>query len=266
MRRHHAAESHNNLERWLLTYADMITLLTAFFLMLYSMSVMSKGKFNLIAMSVRSGFNGIANGGPHILNGGGAHTTHPGVLPDGQHQDYEEAMRSLNSYAAAQNLQGKVNVRTDERGVVISLLSDNMLFERGKATLSPKSDALLSRVAKILTAAPNNVQIEGHTCDLPINTPLFPSNWELSTGRAASVLRYFTQRSGLPGKRFTAAGYAETRPLAPNTSETNRARNRRVDIILLKTEPQQRAELLRQTEIDRIKARPAGAASPSPQP
>src|SRR5581483_3523858 len=88
------AEGHQNLERWLLTYADMITLLTAFFLMLYSMSVVSKGKFTALATSVRSGFNGIAVGGPSLLTGGGAHTSQPGILPDGTHQQYEQAMRN----------------------------------------------------------------------------------------------------------------------------------------------------------------------------
>jgi chemotaxis protein MotB len=247
-------DNHQNLERWLLTYADMITLLTAFFLMLYSMSVMNKGKFSALATSVRSGFGGSAQGGASILNGGGAHTRRPGILPDGIYQQYQEAMRNLHAYVEQHNLKGKVSTRDEERGVVISMVSDNMLFARGKAELSPNSAPILSRVARILTTVPNDVQIEGHTCDLPIHTAQFPSNWELSTARAGTVLRYFTEQQHLPGKRFMAAGYADTRPLAPNISEANRARNRRVDIVLLKTDQQRTADLQRQAEISRISA------------
>ncbi len=258
----HHPEHHENLERWLLTYADMITLLTAFFLMLYSMSVMSKGKFTALATSVRSGFGGIMQGGTSILNGGGAHTLHPGILPDGTYQQYEEAMRSLRSYVEQHHLKGKVSTRDDQRGVVISLVSDDMLFARGKAELSPASDAVLTRVTRILKTVPNNVEIEGHTCDLPIHTALFPSNWELSSARAGSVLRYFTEKQNLPERRFVAAGYADTHPLVPNISESNRAQNRRVDIVLLKTDAQQQADLQRQAEIRRISADKPGDAVP----
>jgi chemotaxis protein MotB len=273
------AEGHENLERWLLTYADMITLLTAFFLMLYSMSVMSKGKFNALATSVRSGFGGVTPGGRSILSGGGAHTARPGVVSDLAYEQYQEAMRNLSFYVEQHNLKGKVSTREDERGVVISLVADNMLFAKGSAQLDPSHNAVLNRVAQVVKAVPNRVQIEGHTCDLPIRTAQFPSNWELSTARAGAVLRYFTEKRGLPNTRFTAAGYAETRPLAPNTSEANRARNRRVDIVILKTDAQREADLLRRSEVRRITAKkpekasgqatnppPAQEANPAPKP
>ncbi len=247
-------EFHNNQERWLLTYADMITLLTAFFLMLYSMSVMSKGKFSAMATSVRSGFGDALHRGPSLLNGGGAHTRTTGDSADGPYQQYQQAMRDLTQYVEQNQWKGQVSTRADERGVIISLLSDNALFPRGQALLRPASLPLLQRVAKVLATAPNNVQIEGHTCDLPIHSAQFPSNWELSSGRAGTVLRYFTEQAGLPNRRFVASGYADTHPLNPNDSEASRARNRRVDIVLLKTEAQREDELRRQAEIRRVMA------------
>lgn len=254
------AERPDNLERWLLTYADMITLLTAFFLMLYSMSVMSKGKFTALATSVRSGFNGVAHGRAQDRS----HTdpyADPGLLPNSQHLMYAEAMQSFQRYLALRNLNEKVTFREDERGVILSLSSDKLLFQSGMAEVQTEAEPVLRRVAKILLTVPNRVQIEGHTCDLPIRTALYPSNWELSTARAGRVLRYFTETLRLPKSRFTAAGYADTRPLVPHTTERNRSRNRRVDILLLKTEPQQRAELLRRSEVERITAQPESAGN-----
>ncbi len=258
-------EGHDNLERWLLTYADMITLLTAFFLMMYSMSVVSKGKFNQMATSVRGGFTGSADGGQSILQGGGAHSNTMGVTTDTQEAHYENAVSDLNSYVEQHNLDGKVSVRSDQRGVIITLLSDKMLFRRGSAVLSSNSGAVLDKVGKILKAAPNDIQIEGHTCNLPISSAQFPSNWELSTARAGVVLRYFTEHYGLPDKRFNASGYADTRPLLPNTTEARREKNRRVDIVLLKTEKQRTAEIQRQSEIQRITSRTSVTAADNSQ-
>ncbi|HLK59818.1 MAG TPA: OmpA family protein [Chthonomonadaceae bacterium] len=259
MKRTRFAEPHNeghaNHERWLLTYADMITLLTAFFLMLYSMSVMSKGKFSQLATSVRSGFGGVVQGGGHILPGGKG--TNPSIgMGDAQSKPYEEAMKNLDRYVEQHHLSGQITTRSDERGVVISLIADNMLFVRGQAQLGPNSREALGQVAQILKTVPNSVQIEGHTCDLPIHTAQFPSNWELSTARAGAVLRYFTEQEGLANNRFMAAGYAETHPLAPNTSETNRAHNRRVDVVILKSDAQREQEWERKGEIHRIIAPP----------
>ncbi|HZO91286.1 MAG TPA: OmpA family protein [Chthonomonadaceae bacterium] len=271
LRTNQHAERPENLERWLLTYADMITLLTAFFLMLYSMSVMSRGKFTQLATSVRSGFGGAVYGGASMLNGGGAHTLRSGILPDSQQQSYQEAMGNLRRYVEQHHLNGKVSTREDRRGVIISLVSDGMLFARGQAELGPGSVEVLSRVARILRSVPNDVAIEGHTCDLPIRTAQFPSNWELSTARAGTVLRYLTEKERLPSGRFMAAGYAETRPLAPNSSEANRARNRRVDIVILRTDAQREADLQRRAELRRIAVDEApeleiGGPADSPSP
>ena len=254
MKRHFPSTdpSHQNQERWLLTYADMITLLTAFFLMLYSMSVMSRGKFSALATSVRSGFGSVTPGGNGILkDGAGAGTG--GNVSRTQYRHYQNAIADLRKFVEQQGKSKDARIRADARGVVISLLSDGLLFERGSADLKTESGSLLDHVGQIVRTAPNDVQVEGHTCDLPIHTATFPSNWELSTARAGAVLRYFTEgANALPSRRFTCAGYADTRPLGNNDTEEHRAQNRRVEIVLLKTDAQRDAESLRRQEVRRI--------------
>src|SRR5689334_24666079 len=127
MRRLQHTETHNNSERWLLTYADMITLLTAFFLMLYSMSVMSKGKFQQVALSVRSGFGGVLAGGTGLLPDNKSNGPHGGVLPDNAYRHYQDAMRELRRFVEQHQMGGQVSLRNDKRGIVISLLSDGLL-------------------------------------------------------------------------------------------------------------------------------------------
>lgn len=234
-----------SMDRWLLTYADMITLLTIFFLMLYSMSVMNKGKFSALVTSVHATTKSSTpktssltplTGSPHPNSG----------------QNYEESMRNLNQFVEQHNLRDKVRVTQETRGVVISVLSDNTMFARGSAEIQPTGLPIMERVSHVLTTTQNPIQVEGHTCDIPIRTPQFPSNWELSTARAGAVLRGFTERYGIAQNRFQAAGYADTHPLIPNTNETNRSRNRRVDIVILKTEEQREADVLRRSELRRV--------------
>lgn len=234
-----------NMDRWLLTYADMITLLTIFFLMLYSMSVMNKGKFNALASSARliSQFNVPKT--PFSTSVG------TGTSPNSG-QNYEESMRNLSQFVEQHNLRDRVRVTQETRGVVISLLSDNMLFARGSADLQAAGMPLVAKVSHILRTVQNPIQVEGHTCDLPIRSPLFPSNWELSTARAGAVLREFTERYGITQNRFQASGYASTHPLNPNKDEVSRARNRRVDIVIMKTEEQREADVLRRSELRRV--------------
>ena len=280
---------HQNSERWLLTYADMITLLTAFFLMLYSMSVMSRGKFSAIATSVRGGFRGVLTEsrnsgiapGQAGMGGSSANT-------QAAYRQTQNAIAQMRKYVEQQGKSDQVSVHGSERGITISVLSDGMLFERGSASLRPQSQPLIDHVARILRSVPNGVQVEGHTDNLPIHTAQFPSNWELSTARAGAVLRAFTEGSqaggrsanaaanrsantgttngtaneadtgadtgtnALEARRFTCAGYADTRPIAGSDSEAHRAQNRRVDIILLKTDGQREGDALRRQELRRI--------------
>jgi outer membrane protein OmpA-like peptidoglycan-associated protein len=212
---------------------------------------------------VRSSFTGSSSGGSKLLPGSGT-SLNPLGLSAPEYRDYTQAMRKLRQYVEQNRLSGSVSTRYDERGTVISLIADNLLFERGKADLHANSAPVLNHVAQILKSTPNRVTIEGHTCDLPIHTAQFPSNWELSTGRAGALLRYFTEEQGLSGIRFMAAGYADTRPLVSNTSEANRARNRRVDIVILKTDAQREVDMGRRAEIRRITVSGVSETSPVP--
>jgi chemotaxis protein MotB len=229
----HGGEAHGNSERWLLTYADMITLLMAFFIMMYSMSILNLEKFKSVAISIRSGFGGKMDGGAHLL-------THPEgqrsvqqapVLEE--NKSMQETAQELEEYIDTHNLGGSVQVRVEERGLVISILTDNMLFPIGSSEPQPITKPILDRVAKIIKNSTNKIQIEGHTCNLPIHTNLFPSNWELSSARASRVVRCLIEQHHIPPYRLSAAGYADTRPIVPNDTEKHRRLNRRVDIVLL---------------------------------
>ncbi|GIV20551.1 MAG: chemotaxis protein MotB [Armatimonadota bacterium] len=215
---------HESIDRWLITYADMITLLVALFIMLYSMSAVNQEKFGALAQSMRREFQALPE------HQGGK------IIGTGQIVDpLEQQASQLQQFLQQSGLQTQVRVRHEERGLVISLLSDGTLFDLGSADLKPSARQVLDRVAQVLRAVPNPVLIEGHTDNLPIRTAQYPSNWELSAARAARVLRYLVQKGGIPAYRLIAVGYADTRPLVPNDSPANRAQNRRVDIAVLKT-------------------------------
>lgn len=224
IRTRRSTKRHENVDRWLLTYADMITLLVALFIMLYAMSAVNQEKFGALASSMRREFQALPE-----HNGGKVVGTGNVVDP------IEQQATRLQQFLQEKGLQTQVRVRHEERGLVISLLSDGTLFDLGSAELKPSARQVLDRVAEVLRAVPNPVLIEGHTDHLPIRTVQYPSNWELSAARAARVLRYLVQKGGIPAERLIAVGYADTRPLVPNSSPANRAQNRRVDIAVLKT-------------------------------
>lgn len=231
--------SHNsgNSLRWVLTYADMITLLLAFFLMLYAMSILNLNKFQQVAGSIRSGFNGTRVGqSPTVPGKNGAFSIKPipGVgKPVNINWPVENKIRNI---VKERGFGKMVKLRNDERGLVISLVTDKAIFTRGQADMSPTTRQVIDAVVKPIKAISNKVIVEGHTCDLPIQSDKYPSNWELSTARAASVIRYLIEEVGIAPERLSAAGYADSKPLVPNNSESNRAQNRRVDIIILRTD------------------------------
>ncbi len=248
-----ADAEHENAERWLLTYADMITLLVAFFIMLYSMSVMNQAKFQQLAISVRSGFGESSmNGVPTIFSRGGGLNATPSIMNSSKSgqtssEDFiknaksqqdanglDKAYQTVKAYIQKNHLQGMMQVSRNERGIVVTVMTDKMLFARGQADLRPEEMGLLATVAKITQSVPQNpIRVEGHTDSLPIHTERFPSNWELSTTRATTVLRFF-ESQGVGSSRLEASGCADQRPLAANDTEANRARNRRVEIVLLR--------------------------------
>ena len=220
-------------DRWLLTYADLITLLLAFFVVLYSTSSQDLARFQSIAQSLRQAFNaGVLNeeNGPSPITSSLTGRELDQTLSQGQ--AFTVISQSLGRYAKEQGFTGQVSVRTEQDQVIVSL-SDPLLFDSASADLKPESTGVLNAVAVLLKDMPNQVRIEGHTDDIPINTELFNSNWELSTARATAVLRFLVEQGGLDPRRIYAAGYAQYKPRLPNDAPQNRALNRRADIVIL---------------------------------
>jgi len=212
--------------RWLLTYADLITLLMAFFIVMYAMSRLDAARYASVAEALG-----------RVLRGG---VSLGGVLPGGQgaeaQDEMQEVARNLQEYIRSHGLEGKVTLILTPEGLNVSF-TGSVLFDLGKADLRPDALPILEEVAGYLSRIPNFVGVAGSTDDLKISTPQFPSNWELSVVRATTVIRFLTEEYGLDPHRFIALGYGEYHPLYPNTSEENRARNRRVDIIIYRQPP-----------------------------
>ena len=224
--------------RWLLTYADMITLLMVFFIVLFSMSRVDLKKFQGLSKALRTS---LVTGGSGLLTGQGvslgqadasAGDTGQGSTPEGLELWGED----LAGVLSEDNQSGDIKVYSSERGIVISM-QGSVLYASGSADIESGAEPLLHDLAQALGKLKNYIAVEGYTDDVPINTPMFPSNWELSTRRATNVVRYLIEREGLKPERFVAVGYGEYRPQKPNTSEANRARNRRVDVVVLRSTP-----------------------------
>lgn len=146
-----------------------------------------------------------------------------------------EVAQVVLARAAGTGLADAIQLRREARGLVVTIVTDQVLFEEGRAEVQPDGVRILGVVADALADLPNTVMIEGHTDSRPISTARFPSNWELSTARATSVLRYLVDEGGFPPERLSAAGYADTRPVSDQTDAASLARNRRVEIVVLST-------------------------------
>ena len=223
--------------RWLLTYADMITLLMAFFIMLYSMSILNLNKFREVAVSIRSGFGGVTEGqGKSVMGTNGQFSVKPAPILGESVGVPWRVVSKIQQYIKEEDLDKVVKLRSDSRGLVISLTADKVVFEKGQADLSAGANRILDQVAGVLAQVPNEIRVEGHTCNLPTHTGRYASNWDLSIDRATNVMRYLVKEGRIPADRISATGYADTHPLVPNTNERNRAMNRRVDIVVRKAE------------------------------
>jgi chemotaxis protein MotB len=229
-------------QEWLTTYSDMVTLLLTFFVLLYSFSLVDTTKFRQLAQSMA-----IALGGDSqvITDGGNVGpvpiTENPGVEDDSEGNglllpdSMQKMLKQVNEFIDENELAAKVSVKKDTRGIMIEL-QDNILFDSGKATLKNDSIPLLKKIAGLLKQFPNEVIVEGHTDNLPINKGYYQSNWELSTDRANKVVRYFIEKESLEGKRFQAVGLGEYRPIDSNSTPEGRQKNRRVNILIVTTE------------------------------
>lgn len=220
-----------NAERWLLTYADLITLLLVLFIVLYSMAAVDQKKFEGMAQSLAVVFGGVGRNG--VLDGG--RSVMPGTMPFKERLNMQNTEERVKRLIATMGLKGKVSTTYEERGLVISI-KDSVLFLSGSAELTPNAEEIVKGVGVILAKMPNSIRVEGHTDNDRIHTDRFFSNWELSTSRATNVLQYLILHTGIVPERMSAAGYGEYKPKVPNTSEENKVQNRRVDIVLLTSE------------------------------
>ncbi len=266
----HHEEEHENHEAWVIPYADMITLLMGLFIVMWSIGNADIQKLQAISSSFASslGMNsqvGDLDGGSGILDG----VDRPSLeiervlleVPILTAEQVDEAVgalrreeeaaeareveaaqlgdveRVITEHAAVTGVSDAIDFRYEERGLVVSIVTDQVLFEPGSATLRSEGRVVLDGLADALLDLPNHIAIEGHTDSVPISNARFPSNWELSTARATSVLQYFLGSYDFPPGRLTASGYAEQRPLGENDTPAGRAQNRRVDIAVLAVGP-----------------------------
>jgi chemotaxis protein MotB len=260
-------EDHLSHERWLVSYADFITLLFAFFTTMYAISTVDAQKMGKMVMSMRASFDTamFTSGSDHLtLSSGSDSSPAPAkvelvqnISPSReahvrdaalQHLDdlkmgaasrssrVEHSLGRLKRYVdalvSADVLKGRVETYLEGRGLIISL-GEGGFFDSGSDQIKPEGLALLDTIATGLVSVNNHVRVEGHTDNVPICTSKFPSNWELSTSRATAIVSYLIAKFGFEPNKLSAAGYAEYRPVATNDTYEGRARNRRVDIVVL---------------------------------
>lgn len=265
-------EEHENHERWLISYADFITLLFAFFVVMYSVSSINEGKYRVLSESLVAAFRSPAKSIQPIQVGAPAKSPLDATvslmqapvavplppLPTPQLNDTKPNNTRSPGEAGAQELSaeqlseqdrtlgavaseiertmqsliedGLIKIRRTERAVEVEI-NANMLFANGSATLSDPARTVVLHLAQVLKRFPNPILVEGFTDDVPISSPIFPSNWELSAGRAANVVRVLAEE-GVSPAQMAAIGYGQYRPIADNATEAGRAKNRRVVLVV----------------------------------
>jgi chemotaxis protein MotB len=286
-------EKEPNHERWLVSYADFITLLFAVFVVLYAMSQVDKARVAKVIASTNEAFGVAKSSSAPVFNV--IDSTSPSLVPvpdtlpqkpaapdsskeqkkklepktnekdpideafktpvlapikDGKEtkveiknikadvQDFKEIKKKISDFLQDKGAEDKIDLTVDPRGLVISL-KDTEFFESGKATVRSESRHLLDNISAAIGKYSNTIRIEGHTDNAPIQTPLFPSNWELSTARATNIVQYLIKTHALSPERLSAIGYGEYRPLADNSTLEGRKKNRRVDVVLLSSSGEQ---------------------------
>ncbi len=262
------AEHDASAERWLLTYADMITLLMVLFIVLFAISVVDKKKFAALAGGLTHSFGAsskVLPNGTGVLDGGKTANADAGQLANNptspitpinqadiaananavqqqvakqdiikaEKATLADAEQKIAAALKAQGLQSSTQLTIDSRGLVVSIITDEVIFDIGRADLKPAGDRVLDAVGPTLATLPNDISVEGHTDNVPINGGPFASNWELSAVRATTVLRYLVATAGIAAPRMSAVGYADTRPVVANDTVAHRSQNRRVDVVVL---------------------------------
>jgi chemotaxis protein MotB len=247
MARKHKHPEHVNHERWLVSYADFITLLFATFTALYALSKSDASKAKAVADGLREAFgtggakmvpmealdvNGIPSDKSRLPLGEGNQNAPPASTKEAGKQEFEEIKKQVEEFLMTKGMYDKVAIDRQERGLVVSL-KEGGFFESGSADVKPEANKVLEELAKKILSYRNPVRIEGHTDNVPIHSRTFPTNWELSSARATNVVRLLTDRYRIPAGKISATGYGDSRPKTGNDTPAGRARNRRVDIVIL---------------------------------
>jgi len=236
----HGAGAGDNQDRWLISYADFITLLFAFFVVMYAISIVNEGKYKVLSDALGSAFGG----NPETPQASSAIDSLPlsGIIARKRAEAAKREKERMNTLARDLNNSllpliesGKVRVVQSGRGVSVEI-NASVLFAEGQAALGEESRDTLGTVASLLKNDPHAIEVEGHTDNVPIASTLFPSNWELSAVRASSVVRLFID-NGIAPARLTAIGKGANQPVASNDDEAGRARNRRVAVTILTAVP-----------------------------
>lgn len=249
MARRHKPEEHENLERWLVSYADFITLLFAFFVVMYAISQVNEGKYKVLSDSLMQAFQNPTVAPPQQVQR--VIATDPkslSVLPKAQSimpkkndaQNVQVKKETEKMKGIAKDIMkvmerlvksGQVKVTQSSRGIAVEI-NASVLFGSGQAFLEGESVKVLMAVAEVLTEVDNHIQVEGYSDNAPIKSVMYPSNWELSSARASGVARLFVE-NGIQPERVVVVGYGENKPVDTNDTQEGRARNRRVTIMIL---------------------------------
>ncbi|MDB5799341.1 MAG: Flagellar motor protein MotD [Rhodocyclales bacterium] len=275
MARRRHEEEHENHERWLVSYADFITLLFAFFVVMYAVSSVNEGKYRVLSDSLVNAFRSAANveGASIVSPPRESGSPVPVIIARAPKPDPQAEAQRIKQRAKMRNMAdeirkvleplvkgGQVRVNEGIHGISVEI-NASVLFAPGEALLGPPAVRALQAVAEVVAPADFPVTIEGHTDTIPISTPSFPSNWELSAVRASSVVRLFVG-SGVDPRRLTAAGYGDQRPIADNSVPEGRARNRRVTILIESMLP----ELATASSPARVSSAGGALGTPEDQP
>jgi chemotaxis protein MotB len=275
MARRQKHEDHENHERWLVSYADFITLLFAFFVVMYSISSINEGKYRVMSDAIVDAFKNsptsdkviyIAAPAQRAESGTAQIQTIPVKMQPSKaeiEEQKQKQQRRENMKSVAGSLLGvmeplvkggQVKVTESNRGISIEI-NASLLFAPAQAVLNKESINVLTAVGKVLANDTHQVQIEGHTDNLPIASTFFPSNWELSSARASSVTRLFVE-NGVAPQRIVVIGYADNRPVESNDTPEGRARNRRVTVMILAENEGQKTDLALDPDIKPAPAAP----------
>jgi chemotaxis protein MotB len=292
-KKHPPHEEHENHERWLVSYADMMTLLMVLFIVLFAISQVDAEKFVKLKSGLAAGFGAesvaLEGRGKDLQDTNpesepfdpGSKVGTPVGAAETQAQDEElqkavaqadrakqsqmaqhaetevdalkEIQKRLTEQLAAKGLADNVRFTIDERGLVVTIVTSSVIFGGDSAALQAGGRGILDSIGPTIATLPNKIQVDGHTNQLPVQTRNYPSGWELSSARASSVVRYLIANFGLPAGRMSAAGYADTRPLYPASDPNSVTMNRRVEVVIKSTLPADEAALL-----------PAAAAANTP--